>query len=258
MYEKTNLQQKWLKSRKTRVSFKQFFLQLLSNNKRHFVVRDPERRLIQENQEKEQQETLKISNTWNRQGIRTPQWGKTWDKTQKKRGFKNQDKFEFVCAKNRYVDEEKTGKAEGRKEEWDQEQKRGYAKNGDVKEKHWDREKEWKKRGKRKREKSRKRWTKRWKEKENKDNSDEREKKCWEKKKWNRKRLNKNKKCSFFCLVFCFFFFAKREEIKNNHFKNNGKTKRIFPTQVFLTPRDQKQKIEFFQRFFFQESNNNF
>ena len=43
------------------------------------------------------------------------------------------ENFEFVCAKkkNRYVDEEKTGKAEGRKEERDQEQKRRYAKNGD-------------------------------------------------------------------------------------------------------------------------------
>ena len=29
-------------------------------------------------------------------------------------------------------------------------------------------------------------------------------------------------------------FKAKREEIKNNHFKNNGKTERIFPTQMFL------------------------
>ena len=50
-------------------------------------------------------------------------------KTQKKRGFKNQrpqfvfkkkltiEDFEFVWARNRYVDEEKTGKEEGRKEE---------------------------------------------------------------------------------------------------------------------------------------------
>ena len=34
-------------------------------------LRDPKRRLTQENQEKEHQETLKTSKTWKRQGIRT-------------------------------------------------------------------------------------------------------------------------------------------------------------------------------------------
>ena len=52
------------------------------------------------------------------------QKSKTPFRLQKKLTTEN---FEFVCAKNRNVDEEKTSKAEGRKEERDQEQKRGYA-----------------------------------------------------------------------------------------------------------------------------------
>ena len=55
-------------------------------------------------------------------------------------------------------------------------------------------------------------------------------------------------KMKLFLVDFCGFK-AKREEIKNNNFKNNGKTKRIFPTQMFFKPRDQKRKREFVQRF---------
>ena len=55
---------------------------------------------------------------------------------------------------------------------------------------------------------------------------------------------------------FFVFFKPKREMIKNN-FKNNGKHNGFFP-QMFLTPRDQKQIIEFFQRFFSKKENNSF
>ena len=38
-------------------------------------------------------------------------------------------------------------------------------------------------------------------------------------------------------------FKVKREEIKNNNFKNNGKSNRILFTQNVLKPRDQKQEM---------------
>ena len=54
----------------------------------------------------------------------------------------------------------------------------------------------------------------------------------------------------FFCLICCGFK-AKREEIGNNSFGCDEKKKNgFFPAQMFLKPRDQKQKKEFFQRFF--------
>ena len=52
-----------------------------------------------------------------------------------------------------------------------------------------------------------------------------------------------------FCLIFCGFE-AKREEITNKKFKNNGKNKTDFSrANVFLTKRSETKK-EFFQRFF--------
>ena len=66
MHEKTNLQQKWLKS-KIRVSIKKNYIQRIINDifcnfcqqQNDNFLRDPKRRLIKENQEKQCQETLK-------------------------------------------------------------------------------------------------------------------------------------------------------------------------------------------------------
>ena len=87
MHEKTNLQQKWLNSRKF-LSKRTFFLQLLSNNKTTIFVRDPKT----QNREKEYQETLKTS-----KGRHNEEKHET--KTPKKRGFKNQRPY-FVFKKN--------------------------------------------------------------------------------------------------------------------------------------------------------------
>ena len=63
------------KKRKTRVSFKKnfFFLATSVQQQIDIFLPDPKRRLTQENQEKECQETLQNSKTWKRQLIRTTQ-----------------------------------------------------------------------------------------------------------------------------------------------------------------------------------------
>ena len=62
----------------------------------------------------------------------------------------------------------------------------------------------------------------------------------------------------FFCLIFCVFLKAKREEIKNHNFKNNGKNNTDFShTNVFETKRSEPEN-RVFQRFFFQERKQHF
>ena len=106
-----------------------FFATFRPTTKRQFFVRGPKRRLIQENQEKQYQETLKNQSkhgTDKEQGPRNEERHET--KHRRKEGSKNQrhhfvfkkkmttEDFEFVCARNRYGDEEKKGKEEGREE----------------------------------------------------------------------------------------------------------------------------------------------
>ena len=61
---------------------------------------------------------------------------------------------------------------------------------------------------------------------------------------------------AFFVWFFCGCK-ATREEITNNKFKSNGRTKRIFSHTIFFLPRDQKHKNRVFSNVF-QESNNIF
>ena len=56
--------------------------------------------------------------------------------------------------------------------------------------------------------------------------------KCWKKKSETKRDWTKTKNEGF--LYDFGGFKAKREEIKNNHFKKNGKTERIFPAQKFF------------------------
>ena len=113
-----------------------YFLQLLSNNKATIFCTRPEKKIDTRKSRKIVSRNAKTSKTWNRQGIRTTQWGKTWDKTQKKRGFKKSktpfrlQKIDhrklWICLGKKTDTEmkKKKGKEEGRREEWDQEQKR--------------------------------------------------------------------------------------------------------------------------------------
>ena len=50
-----------------------FFATFVQQQSDNFFVRDPKRRLIQENQEKEYQAKQKTSKTWKRQGTRMTQ-----------------------------------------------------------------------------------------------------------------------------------------------------------------------------------------
>ena len=213
-----------------------FFCNFCPTTKRHFFYETWK----EEHQEKEYQEKLKTSKRWNRQGINTTQWGKTWDKTQKKRGFKNQRptrKF-WICSgkKNRFGDEEKkkVKKKEEKKNEIKNKRereekwvktKRGYAKTAMEKKtdkETWDTEK-------REREtlseiQKKKEWRKEM-NKMMKGESEQRQE-WWKKKKknvgrkkWIKKALNK--KWSFLS-DFCGFK-TKREETENRIFERFSK-----------------------------------
>ena len=69
-----------------------FFETFVQKQNDNLFFRDPNRRLIKENQEKYCQEALIISKTWNKQGMRTTQGGKKQEmKHRRREGSKNKD-----------------------------------------------------------------------------------------------------------------------------------------------------------------------